>query len=95
MDKTENINRCDVLSRSVSIDLEVDPGKAKIFALATVAQDSNAPKIVAKNNIGMALTELDAFCQGFDHVIWHNILRHDIPHLVQRNRGSWLWRKHR
>ena len=82
MNKTENINRCDVLSRSVSIDLEVDPERAKIFALAAVAQDSDAPKLVAKNNIGMALTELDAFCQGFDHVIGHNILRHDLPHLV-------------
>jgi ATP-dependent DNA helicase RecQ len=82
MNKTENTNRCDVLSRSVSIDLEVDPARVKIFALAAVAQDSDAPKIVAKNNIGMALTDLDAFCQGFDHVIGHNILRHDLPHLV-------------
>ncbi len=93
MNKTENINRCDVLSRCVSIDLEVDPEKAKIFALAAVAQDSDAPKIVAKNNIGMALTELDAFCQGFDHVIGHNIPTYPI--WSQRRRGSWPWRKHR
>lgn len=82
MNKVTNISRLDVLSRSVSIDLEVDPKEAKIFALAAVAQDSDAPKVVAKNNIEAALTELDAFCQGFDHVIGHNILRHDLPHLA-------------
>lgn len=82
MNKAANISRWGVLSRSVSIDLEVDPEKAKIFALAAVAQDSDAPKVVAKNNIEAALTELDDFCRGFDHVIGHNILRHDLPHLA-------------
>lgn len=70
------------MRRSVSIDLEVDPDKAKIFALAAVAQNPEAPKVVAKNNIEAALTKLDAFCHGFDHVIGHNILRHDLPHLA-------------
>jgi len=82
MNKAANIGRWDVLSRSVSIDLEVDPEKAKIFALAAVVQDPDAPKVVAKNNIEAALAKLDAFCQGFDHVIGHNILRHDLPHLA-------------
>jgi hypothetical protein len=41
MNKAANISRWDILSRSVSIDLEVDPKKAKIFALAAVAQVLN------------------------------------------------------
>jgi ATP-dependent DNA helicase RecQ len=82
MNETADVNHWNVLSRCVSIDLEVDPNKAKIFALAAVAQDSNAPKVIAKNNIEAALIELDAFCQGFDHVIGHNILCHDLPHLA-------------
>jgi ATP-dependent DNA helicase RecQ len=82
MNKATNTLQWDVLSRSVSIDLEVDPEKAKIFALAAVTQDSDGKKVVAKNNIEAALTELDTFCQGFDHVIGHNILRHDLPYLA-------------
>lgn len=82
MNKAASFSSWGVLSRSVSIDLEVDPDRAKIFAFAAVPLDSAAPKVVAKNNIEAALTELDAFCQGFDHVIGHNILRHDLPHLT-------------
>ncbi len=82
MNKAANISRWDVLSRSVSVDLEVDPSKAKIFALAAVVLESDAPKVVAKNNIEAALVELEALCQGFDHVIGHNILCHDLPHLA-------------
>lgn len=82
MNSAENISSWGILSRSVSVDLEVDPDKAKIFALSAVARGSAAPKVVAKSNIEAALTELDNFCQGFDHVIGHNILRHDLPHLA-------------
>lgn len=82
MNRAASFSRWDVLSRAVSIDLEVDPDKARIFALAAVAQDPDAPKVVAKHNIAAALTELDAFCQSFDYVIGHNILRHDLPHLA-------------
>jgi ATP-dependent DNA helicase RecQ len=72
----------DFLRRCVSIDLEVDPSKARIFAFAAVTQDPEAPSLVVKANAEANLLKLDLFCQGFDHVIGHNILRHDLPHLV-------------
>jgi ATP-dependent DNA helicase RecQ len=75
-------NQTDILSRSVSIDLEVDPEKARIFAFAAVAQDPEAPSLVVTANAAANLARLENFCQGFDHVIGHNILRHDLPHLA-------------
>src|SRR6056297_3161749 len=82
MNTIADIVRLDILDRSVSIDLEVNPDRAEIFALAAVARDAAAPKLVAKGGIAGALHELDAFCADFDHVIGHNILRHDLPHLA-------------
>lgn len=82
MNKVADISALDILNRSVSIDLEVDPEKAQIFALAAVARDVNAPTLVARDSIASALGKLDAFCRDFVHVIGHNILRHDLPHLA-------------
>ncbi|CTQ55351.1 ATP-dependent DNA helicase RecQ [Roseibium album] len=76
------ISQSELLTRSVSIDLEVDPKKASVFAFAAVSQDSGAPSLVANTNVEAALPKLDAFCQGFEHVIGHNILKHDLPHLA-------------
>ncbi|MCR8725931.1 RecQ family ATP-dependent DNA helicase [Frigidibacter sp. SLM-1] len=40
------------------------------------------PPIHATRDISSALSRLDTFCRNFDHVIGHNILRHDLPHLA-------------
>lgn len=71
-----------LLERCVSVDLEVDPEKARIFALAAVTSDPEAPGLVANTSVERALAKLAAFCQGFDHIIGHNILCHDLPHLA-------------
>lgn len=71
-----------MLGRCVSIDLEVDPEKARIFAFAAVTRDPATPGLVVKGTVDANLPKLGAFCQGFDHVIGHNILRHDLPHLA-------------
>ena len=63
MNKVADISGLDILNRSVSIDLEVDPEKAQIFALAAVVCDVNAPRLVARDNIASALGKLDAFCR--------------------------------
>ena len=70
------------LSTCVSVDLEVDPKSARIFDLAAVAHEHNAPTIRGNGDMGKAISKLDDFCRGFDHVIGHNILRHDLPHLA-------------
>lgn len=70
------------LERCVSVDLEVNPEKAQIFALAAVTRNPKKPNLVVKGEIESGLKKLEAFCKGFTHVIGHNILRHDLPHLA-------------
>lgn len=70
------------MGRCVSIDLEVDPEKARIFAFAAVTRDPTTPGFVAKGKVEANLSKLGAFCHGFEHVIGHNILRHDLPYLA-------------
>ena len=82
MNTVANIRLPDILGRCVSIDLEVDPEKARIFAFAAVTQDPETPSLVVNSAVETSLPKLDLFCQGFDHVIGHNILRHDLPHLA-------------
>jgi len=78
--KEKNMNA--LLGRCISIDLEVDPEKAQIFAFAAVTQYPETPSLVVNSTVETGLPRLDAFCKGFDHVIGHNILRHDLPYLA-------------
>lgn len=82
MNTAAEIRQSNILDRCVSIDLEVDPEKAKIFAFAAVVRDTDSSSLVVKGHVDAALPRLDDFCRGFDHVIGHNILRHDLPHLA-------------
>lgn len=68
------------LSRCVSVDLEVDPKSARLFAFAAV-RDGHA-LLHGRGALEPALDRLEAFCEGAAHLIGHNILRHDLPHLV-------------
>ena len=72
----------DILGRCVSIDLEVNPEHAKIFALAAVTHDPALPDLTVKSDVAAGFEKLDEYCFGFDHVIGHNILGHDLPHLA-------------
>lgn len=74
--------RSNLLAHAVSIDLEVDPTTARIFAFAAVVQDPVVPNLVAEGAVAEALKKLDGFCRGYEHVIGHNILKHDLPHLA-------------
>ncbi|GAA0305674.1 RecQ family ATP-dependent DNA helicase [Rhodovulum strictum] len=68
-------------ARCVSVDLEVDPSTARIFALAAVRHD--APPVLARGaGLDDALDRLEALLGDADHLIGHNILRHDLPHLA-------------
>ena len=68
------------LSRCVSLDLEVNPKSAQLFAFAAVR---GAQVLLHKGSLlNAALDRLEAFCEGSAHLIGHNILRHDLPHLV-------------
>lgn len=68
------------LSRCVSVDLEVDPKSARLFAFAAVRGD----RALLHNGAALdpALDRLEALCDGAAHLVGHNIMRHDLPHLV-------------
>ena len=68
------------LSRCVSVDLEVDPKSARLFAFAAVRAEAS---LVHKGGaLDPALDRFEVFCEGAAHLVGHNILRHDLPHLV-------------
>ncbi|MFV0384523.1 RecQ family ATP-dependent DNA helicase [Paracoccus sp. (in: a-proteobacteria)] len=70
------------LGRCLSVDLEVDPKTARIFALAAVRHD-NTPAILSRKGApDVALDRLETVLGATDHLIGHNILRHDLPHLA-------------
>ena len=68
------------LSRCVSVDLEVNPASAKVFAFGAVRQD--AVLVHQRGPLDPALDRLEIFCTGASHLVGHNVLRHDLPHLV-------------
>jgi len=70
------------LARCVSVDLEVDPRTARIFALAAIRADGAPPILSRKGDLATALDRLEAALEGADHLIGHNILQHDLPHLA-------------
>ncbi|WP_187969599.1 RecQ family ATP-dependent DNA helicase [Aquibium microcysteis] len=77
----------DLLQRCVSLDLEVDPATATIFAFAAVRDDTRPPILAGKRDLVAALDRLEAQATGVGHVLGHNILRHDLPHLAATRLG--------
>jgi ATP-dependent DNA helicase RecQ len=71
------------LSRCVSVDLEVDPKSARLFAFAAVRGDqAMVHRTGPWASLEIGLNRLEALCDGASHLVGHNILRHDLPHLV-------------
>jgi len=71
-----------LLQRCISVDLEVDPATAKVFAFAAV-RNVDGPAIVARRGeVAGSLDRLEAGLADADHVLGHNIIRHDLPHLA-------------
>ena len=78
---TSQIDR--FLARCLSVDLEVDPKTARLFAFGAVRGEE---KLAFRSGpwaaLDPALDRLEDFCAGATHLVGHNILRHDLPHLV-------------
>jgi len=70
------------LRRCASIDLEVDPRTARIFAFAAVRHDRSPPNVSRGYGFEEALDRLEADLADADYLVGHNILRHDLPHLA-------------
>ena len=54
----------EILGRCVSIDLEVDPKRAKIFALATVTHDPALADLTVKPDVNAGLDKLGEYCRA-------------------------------
>lgn len=80
MSETPDVS--EFLARCVSVDLEVNPKTSQIFAFAAAALKPDYPNLVSKSCTRADLIKLGDYCQKFAHVIGHNILRHDLPHLA-------------
>ena len=70
------------LQRCVSFDLEVDPATATVFAFAAVRDDSSIAIAAKKRDLVAALDRLEAELSEARHLIGHNIICHDLPHLL-------------
>ena len=71
-----------LLNRCLSIDLEVDPGQAKIFAFAAVRRQGQEKVVFRRGNQEAALDQLEGLAAGADFLLGHNIIRFDLPHLA-------------
>lgn len=70
------------LVHCLSVDLEVDPKTARVFDLAAVRL-GDFPALRCKNSdMVVGLDRLEAELGETRHLIGHNILRHDLPHLA-------------
>jgi len=70
----------------VAIDLEIHPGEDRILQIGAVTADGT--RTFARRGGGVlerALAELDAFCEGADFLLGHNLACHDIPYLRRRH----------
>ncbi|UYQ70844.1 RecQ family ATP-dependent DNA helicase [Pelagibacterium flavum] len=70
------------LQRCISVDLEVNPTSAKVFALAAVHADGEPAVVARQPPIEPTLDRLEQELAGLEHIVGHNILRHDLPHLT-------------
>ena len=72
-----------LLSRCLSLDLEVGIKDRRIRAFAGVRPDTGQPLTfpVAGNSLAGALAELDDLAGGSDFLLGHNLIAFDLPHL--------------
>lgn len=75
-------DRTPLLQRCLSVDLEVDPKTARIFDMAAVRFGDEPAVVAPKGDIGRGLEVLEQALGQSLHILGHNILRHDIEHLL-------------
>ena len=71
-----------ILSKCLSIDIEVDPSDAKVFAIAAVRHDDQPALKSAGQLSEHFLDSLEAQLYDVSHPVGHNFLNHDLGHLV-------------
>ena len=72
-----------LLSRCLSVDLEVSVRDRRIRALAGIRGDFDQSLVFAgaRESLQQALARLDDVANGADYVLGHNLIKFDFPHL--------------
>lgn len=60
----------------------MDPATATIFGFAAVREDGRPAILAKKHDLVAALDRLETESADAEHLFGHNIIRHDLPHLV-------------
>ena len=63
------------------MDLEVDRHDHRIHAFAAVRASSGERLMFRRGDLSAALDEWDAFADGAEHLLGHNLIAFDRPHL--------------
>ncbi len=71
----------ELLSRCVSVDLEVDPNTGRIRSFSAVRLVTSDTCTYRGGDFAKALLALDAYSSGTDFVLGHNVIQHDLPYL--------------
>ena len=77
----------EILSRCVSVDLEVDPNTDRIISFAAVRPVTSDTCSYRGGDLAKALLALDAYSSGTDFVLGHNVINHDLPYLREAGSG--------
>ena len=86
-----------LLSRCLSLDLEVGVKDQRIRALAGVRPDTGQSLTISVrgNQLAAALAKLDDLADGAEFLLGHNLIDFDLPHLRAANPicGCCGWRQ--
>lgn len=75
------------VDRCLSIDLEVNPEQASIFAFAAVRNRDEEKVVFRQGNREAALDRLEEMASQAEFLLGHNIIRFDLPHLAAARPG--------
>jgi len=75
-------DRRPLLERCLSVDLEVDPKTGRIFDMAAVRYGRDQVAPASRGSMENGLDQLEKALSKTPLVVGHNILRHDIEHLL-------------
>ena len=70
-----------LLSKCVSVDLEVVPNTGRIRSFAAIRPGAKQSCVYDGGNFASALHSLDDYAEGAEFVLGHNVIEHDLPHL--------------
>lgn len=80
-----NSSTGEILTRGISVDLEVGRNDNRIHQFAAVRCDNRTYFEFSRGNLQYALKELERFADGASFLLGHNLIEFDIPHLTAAN----------